>query len=175
MRENGGVYTHAATWAVIAEAQLKRADAAYRMFTKINPIHLGAKPDEYAAEPYVTPGNIDGPESRFYGRGGWTWYTGSAVWLFKAGLEWILGVRASREGLIVDPSIPSTWKKYSIIRKFRGVTYNITVKNPCNVSSGIKDVTIDGERIEVKQDSSYVLLPIFEKGSNRLVIITLGQ
>ncbi len=175
MRENGGVYTHAATWAVIAEARLKRADAAYRMFTKINPIHLGAKPDEYAAEPYVTPGNIDGPESRFYGRGGWTWYTGSAVWLFKAGLEWILGVRASQEGLIVDPSIPSTWKKYSVVRKFRGVTYNITVKNPCSVSSGIKDVTIDGERIEVKQDSSCVLLPIFEKGSNKLVIITLGK
>jgi cellobiose phosphorylase len=173
MRENGGVYTHAATWAVIAEAKMKRADAAYRMFTKINPIHLGAKPDEYAAEPYVTPGNIDGPESRFYGRGGWTWYTGSAVWLFKAGLEWILGVRASREGLIVDPCIPKEWKEYFVKRVFRGITYHISVKNPQKMSHSVKSASVDGKPISMTEGKC--VLPLFEQNTEHAVEIILGR
>ena len=161
MRENGGVYTHAATWAVIAEAMLKRPDAAYRMFSKLNPINRGAKPDEYAAEPYVTPGNIDGPESRFYGRGGWTWYTGSAAWLFKAGVEWVLGVRPSQQGLIVDPCIPSAWKSYSVVREFRGARYEILVKNESGSSFGVKSVSIDGVRIDATRVvETGVLLPL---------------
>lgn len=173
MRENGGTYTHAATWSVIAHAKLKRAEAAYRSFSKINPVVRGAKPDEYVAEPYVTPGNIDGPDSRFYGRGGWTWYTGSAAWLFKAGTEWILGVRASSKGLIVDPCIPKQWKSYTVTRVFRGITYRITVKNPDNVSSGIKKVYIDGEEFSIMH--GYCLLPIFEEKSRHTVEVILGK
>lgn len=175
MRENGGVYTHAATWAVIAEALLKRAEAAYRIYSKINPINRGLKPDEYVAEPYVTPGNIEGPESPFYGRGGWTWYTGSASWLFKVTLDWILGIRATFEGLLIDPCIPKTWKKYSVKRKFRGATYMIEVNNPSGVEYGVEEILIDGNLFVPKTPELKNVLPVFEDGSTHTIKITLGR
>ncbi len=92
----------------------------------------------------MTSGNIEGPESPFYGRGGWTWYTGSASWLFKAGLEWILGVRPSIEGLIVDPCIPPSWDLFTVHRRFRGADYDITVRNPAHVECGVREITVDG-------------------------------
>jgi len=173
MRENGGTYTHAATWSIIAHAKLKRAEAAFRSFSKINPIIRGAKPDEYVAEPYVTPGNIDGPDSRFYGRGGWTWYTGSAAWLFKAGTEWILGIRATRDGLLVDPCIPKSWKEFSVKRIFRGTTYHITVKNPQRVSGSAKKVLVDGNEFPV--ECGKCVLPLLDNTSEHIIVVTLGK
>lgn len=175
MRENGGVYTHAATWAVIAEAILGRGEAVHRMFSKINPIHRGKRPDEYFAEPYVTPGNIEGPDSKFYGRGGWTWYTGSAGWLFKVGLEWILGIRPTIEGLVVDPCIPAKWNGFKIRRLFRGATYDIEVKNPEHVCNGVKKILIDGENYSGFESAAKPVLPVFAAGSTPQIIITLGK
>jgi len=175
MRENGGVYTHAATWAVIAEAMLGRGEAAYRMFSKINPINRGKKPDEYFAEPYVTPGNIEGPDSKFYGRGGWTWYTGSASWLFKVGLEWILGIRPTFEGLVVDPCIPAAWDGFRVQRQFRGAHYMIEVKNPEHVNSGVKEILVDGEKYAEHCLASKPALPVFEAGSTHEILVTLGK
>jgi cellobiose phosphorylase len=174
MRENGGVYTHAATWAVIAEAMLRRADAAYRMFAKINPIIRGRNPDTYLAEPYVTPGNIEGPESAFYGRGGWTWYSGSAAWLFKVGLEWILGIRPVREGLQIDPCIPAEWRKYTVRRLFRGAVYDITVKNPHRKNFGVKKISINGNPFEFDPESCRIVLPIMPAGSESSIEVILG-
>jgi len=175
MRENGGVYTHAATWAVIAEALLGRGENAFRMFSKINPINRGKKPDEYCAEPYVTPGNIEGPDSKFYGRGGWTWYTGSAGWLFKVGLEWILGIRPTFAGLVVDPCIPAAWKEFKVRRHFRGAVYLIEVKNPERVNCGLKEILVDGEKYAEHCLSSKPALPIFEAGSTHQIVVTLGK
>ncbi len=175
MRENGGVYTHAATWTVIAEAMLGRGEAAFRMFSKINPINRGKKPDEYFAEPYVTPGNIEGPNSKFYGRGGWTWYTGSASWLFKVGLEWILGIRPTFEGLVIDPCIPSAWDGFKACRNFRGAVYNIELKNPEHVNGGVKEILIDGEKYAEHCLKSKPALPVFEMGSTHQIVVTLGK
>jgi cellobiose phosphorylase len=175
MRENGGVYTHAATWAVIAEAMLGRGEEAFRMFSKINPINRGKKPDEYFAEPYVTPGNIEGPDSKFYGRGGWTWYTGSASWLFKAGLEWILGVRPTFEGLVIDPCIPAAWDGFSVQRQFRGALYMIEVKNPEHVNSGVKEILVDGGKYAEHCLKSKPALPVFKAGSTHEILVTLGK
>ena len=174
-RENGATYTHAATWSVIAMAKLGRADDAFRLFSKINPVVRGAVPDEYCGEPYVTAGNIDGPDSRYYGRGGWTWYTGSAAWLYKAGLEWILGVRASLDGLIVAPCIPSKWKSYHVRRQFRGASYEIEVKNPKKVNQGIVSVLIDGSPFPILQPDIEVMLPVFDPGTTHAVIIEMGE
>ncbi len=174
-RENGATYTHAATWSVIAAAKLGRAEDAYRYFSEINPILQGKKPDEYCAEPYVTSGNIDGPDSPFYGRGGWTWYSGSAAWLYKTGLEWILGVRASLDGLIVAPCIPAQWKSYTVSRIFRGATYIIHVNNPDNVSTGIRNVTIDGLALKSFIPDRNVVLPVFEPDSHHSIIIEMGE
>jgi cellobiose phosphorylase len=173
-RENGGVYTHAAAWTVIAEAMLKRGEAAYRIFSKLNPINRGLKPEEYWAEPYVTAGNSDGPDSPYYGRGGWTWYTGSAAWLFKVGLEWILGIRPSVEGLIVDPCIPKKWNGYEVKRKFRGSVYHIKVANPSHVGSGVKEVLVDGKPHSTGPKHPCVVLPVFPAGSQHTIQVTLG-
>jgi len=175
MRENGGVYTHAATWAVIAEAKLKRAESAYRMFSKINPVYRARKPDKNFGEPYVTPGNIEGPESRFYGRSGWTWYTGSAAWLFKAGVEWILGVRPAKEGLIIDPCIPPSWKGYTVKRIFRGAEYRIEVKNPDKVGSGIKEIFVNGEKLEIPRSVCTKIIPVQEAGTVNNIEVVMGD
>lgn len=174
MRENGGVYTHAATWAVIAAAKLKRNESAYRFFKKINPIHRSKNPDKNFGEPYVTPGNIEGPESRFYGRSGWTWYTGSAAWLFKAGLEWILGIRPTVEGLIIDPCIPASWKGYTVRRKFRGAQYLIEVKNPDRVGSGIKEIILNGEKLNTHMSKNVTVLPVQNEGTVNRVLVIMG-
>jgi cellobiose phosphorylase len=126
LRENGGVYTHAATWAVTAFAKAGRSDLAYRAFRGICPPNRTADPDRYVAEPYVTCGNSDGPISPNYGRGGWTWYTGSAQWLHRVAVCDILGVKATYEGLLVDPHAPAEWNEYTYRRHFRGATYAFT-------------------------------------------------
>jgi cellobiose phosphorylase len=175
MRENGGVYTHGATWAVIAAAMLGRGESAYRLFSKLNPINRGKKPDEYCAEPYVTSGNIEGPDSAFYGRGGWTWYSGSAAWLFKVGLEWILGVRATFAGLLIDPCIPPAWSGFKVRRMFRGAGYNIEVRNPEHVQCGVKELWVDGERHCMTKGPRDKLVPTFGAGTTHTVVVVLGK
>jgi len=174
MRENGGVYTHAATWAIIAAAMLGRGESGHRIYAKLNPINRGKKPDVYFAEPYVTSGNIEGPDSDFYGRGGWTWYSGSATWLFKAGLEWILGIRGIVDGLIVDPCIPAAWNGFSVKRIFRGSVYNIEVKNPDHVECGVKEVWLDGEPQCMSMGPRNKTLPVCDAGTVHDVVVVLG-
>lgn len=174
MRENGGVYTHAATWAVIAAAMLGRGTAAYRLYAKINPVRRGKDPGRYCAEPYVTSGNIEGPESPFFGRGGWTWYTGSAAWLYKVGLEWILGVRATAGGLLVDPCIPSSWREFRVLRTFRGTLYDIHVKNPSKKECGVAEVFVDGSLTGASLAPRAKVLPLFGPGERHTVRVVLG-
>lgn len=132
-------------------------------------------PDEYGAEPYVTPGNIDGPESPSYGRGGWTWYTGSASWLFKAGLEYILGVRAAFDGLVIDPCIPAAWGSFSVTRRFRGAIYEVQVVNEQHVNCGVQTVIIDGKLASrLKSSGKGVLIPPFKKNTKHSVVVSLG-
>jgi cellobiose phosphorylase len=135
-RENGGVYMHAATWALAAAAKLKDVDAVGRIYRSIAPPTRGQDPESYWAEPYVTPGNVDGPLSDKPGRAGWTWYTGSAAWLNRVCLEWILGIRPewatsekpSEPGatvLRIDPCPPAFLGKVSATRTWRGRKINI--------------------------------------------------
>lgn len=147
-RENGGVYTHAATWAVWAYSLIKDNKNAFDAYKRLNPIYNGMDPEKYIAEPYVTPGNIDGPDSPNYGMGGWTWYTGSASWFQKVIVDWLLGVRATSEGLIIDPCIPPDWKIYKVKRTYRGCVYDITVVNEAGTANGIKYYEIDGKKID---------------------------
>jgi cellobiose phosphorylase len=140
IRENGGVYSHAATWAIMAECMLKRKKTAYNMYRKMIPPNRGTNPDLYRAEPYVMPGNIEGPGSANFGRGGWTWYTGSAAWMVRVITEWILGVRPGKDSLIVDPCIPKKWRGFKMKRLFRGKKYEIVVKQDTkgNIKTSIK-------------------------------------
>ncbi len=148
VRENGGLYTHAGTWAVQAECIMRDGDQAFDVYNSFNPAIRGLDPDNYFVEPYVTPGNVDGPDSPNFGRGGWTWYTGSAAWYAVVILNWLLGIRPTREGLIIDPVIPKKWSGFKAKRLLRGSTYHVTVENPKHVSSGVKKLTLDGKAIE---------------------------
>ena len=142
-RENGGLYTHAGVWAIQMECKLGRAEQAWALWKSFCPVLRGADPDFYTVEPYVSPGNVDGPDSPHYGRGGWTWYTGSAAWLFRIQTEWILGVRPEWEGLRVRPCIPSHWNGFETTRRFRGATYRIRA----SVGSAEPGVWLDGRRL----------------------------
>jgi len=168
LRENGGVYTHAATWSVWAYALADRPELAYEAYRRICPPNRSDDIDTYKAEPYVTPGNIDGPLSEYYGRGGWTWYTGSAQWLHRVATHWILGIRPQEEGLLVDPSIPSSWPGYRVTRRFRNALYEIEVRNPHHVSKGVKSLTVDGKSLEGN------LVPAFGDGQAHRVEIVMG-
>jgi len=168
LRENGGVYTHAATWSVWAYALAGQPERAYEAYRKICPPNRSQDIDTYKAEPYVTPGNIDGPLSEFYGRGGWTWYTGSSQWLHRVATHWILGIRPQPDGLLVDPSIPAHWDGFKVTRKFRGATYQIAVSNPGHVNTGVRSVRVDGNTI------SGQLIPVFTDGKNHTVEVLMG-
>ncbi len=149
LRENGGVYTHAATWGVMALALMGKAEDALRIFNKLNPI-LQAKDnaDRYWAEPYVLPGNSDGKDSAYYGRGGWTWYTGSAGWLSAIAHECIAGLKPEYDGLRIDPCISKDWKNLNIKRPFRKALFEIEIKNPDQQTGGVHYLLLNGKRME---------------------------
>lgn len=168
LRENGGVYTHAATWSVWAYTLIGRPDLAYEAYRRICPPNRSRDIEVYKAEPYVTPGNIDGPLSEYYGRGGWTWYTGSSQWLHRVATHWILGVRPQADGLWVDPSIPADWPGFKMTRKFRNAVYQIDVKNPARVSHGVRSMTVDGRPLTGQ------LLPVFNDGLTHTVEVVMG-
>jgi len=175
VRENGGIYTHAATWAIMAECIMKRQKKAREFYLGICPVYRGLNAELYKAEPYVAPGNADGPASPKFGQAGWTWYTGSAAWMWKVGIEWILGVRPSFNGLIVDPCIPQEWRGFKIERKFRGATYQIEVENSSGVSCGVREVVVDGKKQEKGKDSPpYAVIPVFGDGKVHKILIRLG-
>jgi cellobiose phosphorylase len=142
LRENGGVYTHAATWAIAAAAKAKRADLVGRLLAAINP--MTKDPELYFAEPYVLPGNVDGPASPHHGRGGWTWYTGSAAWLHRVVAEWVLGVRPEWDGLRLDPCLPPDWDRARAVRPWRGSTWEIDIE--IEEARGV-EVEADGKAI----------------------------
>jgi len=168
VRENGGLYTHAGTWAVIAECILRNGDAAFKVYNNFNPIVRGENPDHYYCEPYVTPGNVDGPESPNFGRGGWTWYSGSGAWYAVVVMNWLLGIRPTREGLLMDPVFPKKWPGFKMKRRFRGATYHIEVKNKNGKGQGVTKVTVDG-----KVQSSNVI-PAFPAKTEHKVQVILG-
>jgi cellobiose phosphorylase len=143
LRENGGVYTHAATWAIAAAAKMRDSVTLAKLLDAINPTNKD--PERYWAEPYVTPGNVDGPLSPYFGRGGWTWYTGSAAWLHRVICEWVLGVRPTWDGLLIDPVLPPGWEEVSLTRPYRGCTYTIHLERADDASVGPPmELSLDG-------------------------------
>ncbi len=149
IRENGGQYTHAAIWSVIAFAELGDGDKATELFSILNPInHASTRAGiyRYKVEPYVAVADVYA-ESPHVGRGGWTWYTGSAGWMYRAGVEWILGFRLRGESLVLDPCIPRDWTGYEISFRYHSARYEIEVQNPEGVMRGIRRVELDGEEV----------------------------
>ena len=150
IRENGGQYTHGAVWAIMAYAKLGMGDEAFRIYNMLNPItHASNYSDimKYKVEPYVVAADVYSVAPHV-GRGGWTWYTGSAGWMYRAGLAGILGIRREGAFLVIDPCIPAHWEGFFMRRVFRGAMYEITVLNPEHVSRGVAKMTLDGAGVD---------------------------
>ena len=150
VRENGGQYTHAAIWTIIAEAMLGFGDKSVELYKMINPIEHSRTREEalkYKVEPYSIPADIYGA-SNLAGRGGWTWYTGSSSWFYTAGLEYILGIKIKNNVMTFEPCIPKTWKEYNIKYKFENSIYNIRITNLNGKNTGINRVSLNGTEIE---------------------------
>jgi cyclic beta-1,2-glucan synthetase len=146
VRENGGQYTHAALWTILAHARLGNGDRAELLFRMINPINHAFDPasvETYRVEPYVVAADVYS-QDRHIGRGGWTWYTGSAGWMYRVGAEALLGVNLHRGALRIDPCIPSGWKGYEVTYRTATAEFRIHVENPDGVCRGVKSVEIDG-------------------------------
>jgi len=148
LRENGGVYSHAATWAVMALAEMGCNQEAYDLFRALMPCKTDAR--RYQAEPYVMPGNIDGPDSPDEGKAGWTWYTGSAAWMRRVALDSILGVRATREGLVLSPNAGGPWAESTMRRKFRGDVYEFTFRGDGQITESLEPLLGPGTGTTIK-------------------------
>jgi cellobiose phosphorylase len=145
IRENGGQYTHAAAWVIQAAANMGQANRAVELFDLINPILHTANPEgvaRYGVEPYAMPGDVYG-EPPHTGRGGWTWYTGSAAWLYRVALESILGFRLRGDRLKVQPCIPDAWSGFEITFRHRSTAYHVEILCAAALSSW--DVFLDGD------------------------------
>ncbi|EJF76141.1 hypothetical protein ME7_01130 [Bartonella birtlesii LL-WM9] len=127
IRENGGQYTHGAIWSILALAEMGERDKAYSLFSMINPITHGQNPETYRVEPYVMSADIYATQPRC-GQGGWTWYTGSAGWFYRAATQNILGINRQANQLFLRPNLPSLWPEYEAKMKFHDAVYTIKVK-----------------------------------------------
>jgi cyclic beta-1,2-glucan synthetase len=172
LRENGGQYTHAAMWTTLAFALIGDGDRAGELFSLLNPInHASTRAgiDRYKVEPYVVCADVYSAPAHV-GRGGWTWYTGSAAWMYRTGTEGILGIQLRGAALVVDPCIPRAWPGFEITYKHGNSRYRISVKNPRGVSRGIASATLDGKELA----GSSFKVPLTDDGRDHYGEITLG-
>jgi cyclic beta-1,2-glucan synthetase len=171
IRENGGQYTHAALWTVMAIAQLGNGDEAVELFHMLNPINHSRTPadvDRYKVEPYVVAADIYTHPAHI-GRGGWTWYSGSAALMYRLGLESILGLRRRGQRIVVEPCIPGSWSGFRVHWRHGKSRYNIRVDNPGHTNRGVISAVLDGVRVEPQS------IPLVDDGDVHELLVTLGE
>ena len=171
VRENGGQYTHAAAWVVMALARLGSGDEVGELFHMLNPINhtrTAADVERYKAEPYVVAGDVYARVSHA-GRGGWSWYTGSAAWMYRAGLKSMLGLKRRGDTFSVDACIPSSWPEYEIAWRVQRTRYLISVSNPKRHCRGVLTASLD----DVVTDAAAI--PLVDDGRTHHVRIVLGR
>jgi cyclic beta-1,2-glucan synthetase len=172
IRENGGQYNHAATWSVLAFAALGRGDRAAEVFSLLNPISRAstrADVQRYKVEPYAVAADVYSVAPHA-GRGGWTWYTGTAGCLYRAGIEAILGLRLQGAFLLLDPCVPKAWPRFEITFKYRSARYEIAVENPQGVSRGVTYAALDGKPLP----DGPARVPLVDDGEAHKVHMILG-
>jgi cyclic beta-1,2-glucan synthetase len=170
VRENGGQYSHAAIWTAWAFAKLGQGDRAAELFRMLNPISHADTPEKttrYKVEPYVIAADIYGVPPHV-GRGGWTWYTGSSAWMYRLGIEAILGITRVGNALYVNPCIPHDWTGFKVDYRFGNTHYRINVENPSGVNRGVQQVLLDGIPL------SDGLIPLADDGQLHEVKVVVG-
>ncbi len=147
-KENAGIFCHNNPWIMIGETILGRGERAWEYYQKICPSYLEDISELHKTEPYVYSQMIAGKDAHKPGEAKNSWLTGTAAWNFYAISRYILGIKPQYDGLMIDPCVPKDWKGFDVVRKFRGTTYNIKVTNPSKVSKGVKEILVDGEKID---------------------------
>ena len=167
-KENSAIFNHSVCWRIMAECILSRGDKAYEQWKRTSFMTRGEEPHVYKVEPYIYSEYIHGPDSTGFGEGEFTWMTGTAAWMWKVCLEWIMGIRPVLDGLMIDPCIPRVWDEYKVRRNFRESLYLFTFENPEHVCKGIKSITVDGKEIEGN------VIPPFKDGDAHEVHVVMG-
>ena len=171
VRENGGQYTHGALWMIMAFAQMGDSEKAFELFSLINPIHHADSPNAakaYRVEPYVVAADVYAAAPHI-GRGGWTWYTGSAGWMIRLITESILGITLTADKLMLMPHIPPSWSSFKIkYRYHRNTHYDITVYND-GTGNHVKKIVIDGK------EAAFDYLPLVDDKARHLVAVYIGS
>ncbi|HXB97231.1 MAG TPA: hypothetical protein VNZ54_04210, partial [bacterium] len=173
LRENGGQYNHASAWAVAAFAGLGEGAKAHELFSMMNPVRQAgtrAGMQRYKLEPYVMAGDVYS-QAPHVGRGGWSWYTGSAAWMLRAGVESILGLTLHGDSLALAPCIPPSWPGFEIRLNLDGARWRIQVENPRGVARGVAALTVDGRVMEPKDAAK---VPLQRDGQDHSLILVLG-
>ncbi len=173
IRENGGQYTHGGIWSVLAFAALGEGDKAGELFSILNPINHAstrAGVQRYKVEPYVMAADVY-TEPAHVGRGGWTWYTGSAGWMYRAGVESMLGVQLRGTTLHVEPCIPRAWGGYEVDFRYHSSRYRIVVENPQGVTGGVASASLDGRSLT----GHGARIPLVDDGATHAVRVVLGE
>jgi cyclic beta-1,2-glucan synthetase len=174
IRENGGQYTHGVLWTVLARAKLGHADRAFELFTLLNPIHHGTRESlaRYVVEPYVLAGDVYSG-SAHAGRGGWTWYTGAAGWMYRIAVEYILGVQRRGTNLVINPCVPHHFTRYEVLYRFGSSTYLVTVDIGGVGPSPKRRIEVDGKDVTamgcvplVDDGRRHDVHAVFESGSS---------
>ena len=169
--ENGSQYTHAALWTVLAFALTGEGDLAAELLRMLNPINHARTPEEvarYRVEPYAVAADIYGAPPHT-GRGGWTWYTGSAAWMYQVALEAILGFQLRGSHFAIEPCIPANWKRYEMTYRPGSTVYHITVENPHGVNRGVARMELDGEALATHR------VPLSGDGKAHTVRVVMGS
>ncbi|WP_244306488.1 GH36-type glycosyl hydrolase domain-containing protein [Paraburkholderia lacunae] len=172
IRENGGQYTHAALWSVLAFAQIGDGDRAADLFALLNPVNRSrtrSGVNRYKVEPYVVAADVYSVPPHV-GRGGWTWYTGSAGWMFRAGIEGVLGIRKRGNALSIRPCVPKAWPGFTAVFRYGATRYDIAVRNPHGVNRGVRELVVDGVLLEQGRTE----LRLMDDGASHSVTVTLG-
>jgi N,N'-diacetylchitobiose phosphorylase len=167
IKENGSIFTHSNTWAVIAETILGRGDRAMEYYDTILPYNQNDSIEIRESEPYAYCQFIMGKDHKNHGRARHPWLTGTAAWFYMAATKFILGIRPGYYGLNINPCIPATWMRFEVIRKWRGATYHIKVENPDHVMSGVRSVSLNGQPIKLP-------VPIQKYGTEHTVCVNMG-
>ncbi len=167
IKENAAIFSHPNPWAVIAECKLGRGSRAMKFYDSLLPYNQNDLIERREAEPYSYCQFVMGRDHTAYGRARHPWLTGSGGWNYTAATRWILGIRLSFEGLIVDPCIPSGWREFEVVRQWRGATFRIAVRNPDGVEKGVRSVSLDGQAV-------VGAIPPQEHGSTHEVNVVMG-
>ena len=171
VRENGGQYTHAALWTVMAIAHLGSGDEAVELFHMLNPINQTRSPagvERYKVEPYVVAADVYTHPAHI-GRGGWTWYTGSAAWMYRLGLESILGLRRRGRCFAIAPCVPGSWDGFVVRWRYGKSRYEITVENPGRRNRGIAQAVLDGARVDPQA------IPLVDDAAVHRLRVVMGE